>query len=341
MRFIRPTIVSLLLVALASPAGGQDKVDYVQTTTGKPVTITGTIFKEDPSGLQVRLTTGGEPQIIATPQILDVVYADFPKELSIEFGQIQTAERGKKYQEALDGYQTLLPKIDPTNSPNTHRQVQFKIASLQALLAQSTQDSLDAAANLTTFLTAYPNSWQYTRAAKTLASMQISAERYDDAVKTLEQLAAVPGLSNAVKQDASLLMIDTLLLNKQDQAAKTAVDAALSLAEAGTPTHQRLQIYQLRTSGKSTEEMISQLQNMIATTDDQGLKALAYNTMGDIYARNEQIRDAMWSYLWVDVVFNQNPTEHLKAVDRLAKLFDKMNDTAHHEQYLTKLKELR
>jgi len=58
-------------------------------------------------------------------------------------------------------------------------------------------------------------------------------------------------------------------------------------------------------------------------------------------AAKGQVKDAMWSYLWVDVVYNQDKSEHLKAMDRLKTVFTKMNDQDHVEKYTEKLNRLR
>ena len=49
----------------------------------------------------------------------------------------------------------------------------------------------------------------------------------------------------------------------------------------------------------------------------------------------------MWSYLWVDVVYNQDKNEHLKAMERLIKVFKEFNDEEHVRKYEDKLARTR
>jgi hypothetical protein len=68
------------------------------------------------------------------------------------------------------------------------------------------------------------------------------------------------------------------------------------------------------------------------------LKALAYNALGDCYRLNNRPREALWPYLWVDVIYHQDRQEHLKAMADLAKLFAEQGDTARAKEYRDKLK---
>jgi hypothetical protein len=63
--------------------------------------------------------------------------------------------------------------------------------------------------------------------------------------------------------------------------------------------------------------------------------------LGDVYRAKGQRRDAMWSYLWVDVYFTQDRSEHLKAMTRLLKLFTDENDAEKVKLYKEKLARAR
>ena len=76
-------------------------------------------------------------------------------------------------------------------------------------------------------------------------------------------------------------------------------------------------------------------------SQDAGLKALVYNTLGDCFNVKGLKKDAMWAYLWVDVVYNQDKIEHAKAVERLSRVFKDLNDDARADRYKDKLKSMR
>ena len=81
------------------------------------------------------------------------------------------------------------------------------------------------------------------------------------------------------------------------------------------------------------------LRCIIAKTTDKDLKALAYNALGDCYRLNSQPKEALWPYLWVDVIYHQDRQEHAKAMAALAKLFEELGDAPRAKEYKDKLKE--
>jgi lipopolysaccharide biosynthesis regulator YciM len=90
-------------------------------------------------------------------------------------------------------------------------------------------------------------------------------------------------------------------------------------------------------SGK-LPEAVKQLEGVIAGTPDKTVKAVAYNALGDVYRSQGRGKDALWPYLWVDVIYHQNREEHLKAIEQLAKLFDEQGDKTRAKEYRDKVK---
>jgi len=145
-----------------------------------------------------------------------------------------------------------------------------------------------------------------------------------------------------IKQEVELMTIDLLIRSdKVDQAAARITNAMASL-QANDPQRQRLSIYQIGADkAMKGPEKIVKLEGLINGTNDEVLRALGYNTLGDTYQAEKRQRDAMWAYLWVDVVYNKEKSEHMKAMDRLAKLFDAMNDPDRAKQYKDKLARMK
>jgi lipopolysaccharide biosynthesis regulator YciM len=109
---------------------------------------------------------------------------------------------------------------------------------------------------------------------------------------------------------------------------------------ASDPQAERISVYRAECQGVSGKlpEAVAQLEGIIAKTSDKDLKALAYNALGDCYRLNNRPREALWPYLWVDVIYHQDRQEHLKAMADLAKLFAEQGDTARAKEYRDKLK---
>ncbi len=68
------------------------------------------------------------------------------------------------------------------------------------------------------------------------------------------------------------------------------------------------------------------MQQVNKETTDKNLKASAYNALGVSYYSGEQLKEARWEFLWVDVVYNQDKAEHAKALYYLYKIFDKLDE---------------
>src|SRR5207244_11984065 len=102
----------------------------------------------------------------------------------------------------------------------------------------------------------------------------------------------------------------------------------------------RFSIYQAKRAGASGKlaEAVARLENIIAKTADKDLKALAYNALGDCYRLNGKPKEALWPYLWVDVIYHQDRQEHARAMAELAKLFEEQGDAARAKEYKDKIK---
>ena len=335
----RVFLTSLAAAALAAAgAAAQDRVEFRELNTGKVTSVTGTIRQEGIAGIKIQIA-GATTRDIAAARVVDVEYADLPGVLKIEYGQIQTAENMNDHAKALDGYQAIVKKIPQGTKARRH--VEFRIGMLQAERATDPTRAGIARQALEQFVKDHPDSWQFPAAALTLARLQISAKDYDAAVRTLDGLAKLPGLAAEQKAEARMAAIDTLIQAGKGGEAASRIQTAMGGLQPSDPDYQRLQVLQLRTAKQSVDQQVKKLEEMIAKTEDPSLRALAYNTMGDCYADAGRNRDAMWSYLWVDVVYFQDRQEHLKAVDRLAKLFEKMNDPERAKTYREKLAQLR
>jgi hypothetical protein len=79
------------------------------------------------------------------------------------------------------------------------------------------------------------------------------------------------------------------------------------------------------------------LRSVIDRTTDPALKAAAYNVLGDCLRRDpKQKKEALYAYLWVDVVYNQDAAEVAKATSRLAELFGELKDEERAKKYRDK-----
>jgi tetratricopeptide (TPR) repeat protein len=67
------------------------------------------------------------------------------------------------------------------------------------------------------------------------------------------------------------------------------------------------------------------LEKVVNLTADRDLKAAAYNTLGVCHLQGNQLKDALWAFLWVEVEYNQNKEEHARALYYLVQVFSRLD----------------
>jgi hypothetical protein len=149
-----------------------------------------------------------------------------------------------------------------------------------------------------------------------------------------DELAAATGVPPDVKADCQFTAIDLLM-----QAGKLA-EARARLASL-PPNDPRLRIYEIgcSTTNDRIADSVRQLESLIENANDRALKAAAYNMIGDCYRRDPKLKkEAMYAYLWVDVVYNDDSAEVARAVGRLAEIFAELKDDDRARKYRERLK---
>jgi tetratricopeptide (TPR) repeat protein len=330
----------------------QDAVWYLDRTMMKEVVLTtGSIIEESPAQVVYKLASGGSKEIAAT-DLVDITY-EVPGSVRLAYRSaladerktldpsLKEEERKKAYQEALKSYQEVLANLAATRSKFVERHVRYKIARLRARQALDDPSQLDAAiVALLKFKSDYPDGWQINPAARLAAQLQVDKGDFEGARKTYEELAATPHIAREIQQDCAWRIIDLLIQAKKCAAAQIRLQMVLKNLPASDPQAARARVYQAECAGASGQlpEAIAQIERIIAKTTDKDLKALAYNALGDCYRLNGRPTEALWPYLWVDVIYHQDRQEHAKALAELAKLFAEQGDTARAQEYKDRLK---
>jgi len=240
-------------------------------------------------------------------------------------------------------YEWVLSQLKDDKTAAAQRHLKYRIAALRVFLAKDKVQLLEAADLLDKFRKDNPNAWQSVPATRQLAQIRIDAGQFADAVKAYDELAKTPSAPKELKQEFELAAIDALMQAKEYAAAEKRIDGALQALPPADPQAGRLRILQIgcQASKADLQKVEPMLKDAIEKSADPGLKALAYNTLGDCYFAKGQKKDAMWMYLWVDVVFNQDKSEHLKALERLSVVFKDLNDDERAMKYKDKLARLR
>jgi hypothetical protein len=143
----------------------------------------------------------------------------------------------------------------------------------------------------------------------------------------LGELAGVPDLPRDLKYDARLAEAAALI--RAGQAAKAEGELSQLAADKDLPVgplKDRATVLQAaaRAQGKRTADEAAKLRSAVDAVKDPSAKAVGYNFLGDAYLALGNPREAMWSYLWVDAVFNQDVDERVLAVGKLPEVFERL-----------------
>ena len=115
---------------------------------------------------------------------------------------------------------------------------------------------------------------------------------------------------------------------KKYEQAQAKLTAMLQGAEKADALRVRIALAECKAALGKQEEAIKDIDAVAKEAgDDTAMKAVVHLGRGDCFRLNKQFREAMWDYLWVDVVYNQDREQHARALYFLQECFDGMKDT--------------
>jgi hypothetical protein len=347
---------SLLLFGLAALVGGPtatgqppplDKVHYRDRADGKVVTFD-TETKESPAGVQL-LT--GKKGTISPADVIRIDYGDVKGIAKTDQYAAIAAEDSRDPVKARDAYADLLKKLPPDAPERTRRYLTFREAYWAGKAADAkTGDGFQAEAQkaadaLAAVARATKKSWEVWPTARAAARLYTELGDHAKAAVLLGELAAVPELPRELRYEAKLAEAAATLRGGQGAAADGLLDQLERDRDfpATGPLRDRLAV--LRAAAKvppgQTGGPLAKLGEATAQAKDPAAKAVGSNCLGDAYAAAGQTRDAMWAYLWADVVYNQDKDEQVYAVGRLVGVFEKLGDKDRADQFRDRLPRVR
>jgi len=173
--------------------------------------------------------------------------------------------------------------------------------------------------------------------------LQVQRGKHEEAAPLWERMATSSELPADAKLEAGLQAIDAQIRGKVYANAVLGTDKLL--ATAAGATKDRLAIYSIAAKAGADNkplDAIPKIQAEIDKTKDPSVRATGYGMIGEMYLLGNKPRDAMWAFLWVEAVFNQDKDEVLKAMSRLTDLFaGPLMDEDRTKTYREKLKQFR
>jgi tetratricopeptide (TPR) repeat protein len=327
---------AVTVIAGAALLRADDEV-YVK---GKDKAIKGTVSKENPKEIVIAKNTIPADDIVDIWYELKTLTTNFPYRAALrkeKESHDPTKDRKKLMAEALKEFEDVLPNVPDV--PH-RRHIEYKIAMIRVRHVQEDGEAPDKALKLLRdWAKKHPTGWEIGNVYQTLGRMQIDSGDYEGGADTYSRLAKLDGLSDEVRQDAKLLAIQARIQGgKFDEARVEIADlqrdlpkgsrflARASVAEAECLVAEGKKNPDAATRAKLFDKSIGLVQGVIKGSNDRYVKAVGHNTLGFCYLEQGKPKDAMWEFLWVDVVYNQDRVQHAKALYYLWQIFNQEGD---------------
>ncbi len=304
-----------------------------------------------PAGFEIK---DKQTVLLDYDDILKIIPGELPGVDYLLFkAAINTEEKktAKDYEAARNTYDDLLKKAKNAPEPSK-RHLEFRIALMSTRIADSAdsptawRELAEAAAKQwNTFFAGYSSGWELWPAARTYTRLNVELGNHTDNARFWSRFSKLE-LPPVLRLEAAIQEADAYLRSKNPAAAATAVAAALKSAPPG-PLRQRLEIYDAAAkaaqnpSPQSLDALKATLDKIIAATDDPAVRAAAFGVLGELYWQAGRYRDAMWTLLWVDTVYNTNKLETFKAMCRLQDVFKALKDEERAEQQHERIRRAR
>ncbi len=353
---IRAALLFGAVVAVLHTASAQntpDKVSVRDRKDGSTKTYDGT-FTLSPAGFQV---LAADKKVLATVNPDDVVKVSIGDLPGIDRGKIQSANAkefptNEKTARDYDGARLIYEDLKKGKiADSSRRYVEFKIAWLNHKMVDEVDfdKGWEAKADETVklwrgFLISGETKfgWEQWPAVRACTRLQIERGKFDDAALTWGYVVKNTNAPPDARLEAGMQEIDLQIRGKQ-YAPATVASADLLKTAAGVKKD-RLAIYEIAAKACAEAkplEGIDKIKAEMNKTKDAAVHATGFSMMGELYLAGGKPRDAMWMFLWVETVVNQDKDEAFKAIARLAGLFESQQDEEQGKKYRDKLKRFR
>lgn len=237
------------------------------------------------------------------------------------------ADRKKNLKLAMSNYADALSRL-AKDQKFAARNIEYRLCVLQAIQAEEEgQAPTEAIAQLTKFKTSHLDGWQITAALHLLGRLQRDAGQFADAEATFRDLAQA-NVGEDTKLEALLMEAQVTLRSGKPELAQKKLDTLLGSLAKDSRHAMRAKVIQgeCLLAAKKVDDGTKLLRQVIKDSTDKGIKALAYNAIGESLYKADKQKEARWEFLWVDVVYNQDKAEHARALFYLIKIFGNLGE---------------
>lgn len=316
------TMAGALLAVVVGLAWAEDEVER---RTSK-IPLRGQITAESPDELSIQRKDNGKTETVPINELENVKY---DSEVGKAAYQAYIAfEKGGDYQKAADAYAKAAQGTDAKG----FAMATAKFGRARSLVRMAQRDPAradEAIAALEEFRKEHSGSRFHYTLHEMLGQLYLSQGKAQPARTAFAEIAKAPWADYKLK--ATVYEGRVLLLAGQiDQAIAKFNEVAKSDGDSSQEKLHRQEALVGKSDclvkQKKYDEAEKSLREVIdaASGDESSVQAPAFNLLGDVQRETGKPKDAILSYLYVELLYSGERSEHAKALAYLAQLWDQV-----------------
>jgi hypothetical protein len=377
MTRLRAALLAVLCTATATltvrtaPAQGTGEADRLiyrdRAKDGKLESVVSEL-KESAAGVQV---VGPDKKVKLTVSPADVVRIEYGALKNVDrdaYAAANQLDAGPDPAKAAAAFADLLLKAGPAADARTKRVLTFR----QLMLAVRANDAeiddakfaaaaAPLAAKLSAFSRTAAKSWECWPTARAACRLLVELRKPAEAALLAKELGDNADLAPDLRADARLMEVGYQFMAPGRGAAGALVEARKGEATLADRQKEKVAIFAevlalpepetvdakllpdeaakaAAAAAKRIRDAVAKVETgVIAKAKDPTARAAGFNALGEVYLRHGLLRDAMWAFLWVDVVYNQDKDEQVKAITRLIQVYKATGEEERERQFRDRL----
>jgi tetratricopeptide (TPR) repeat protein len=334
-----PRKVAVVLLAFAvtiTLAWAEDEVQRRQAT----IPLRGTITDESANEITIQRKDTGKSETVSVHDVAKVKYEG--GKAAAEFTQAESLERGGEHQKAIDAYKKIAD--ENTGKEFLVRAANFgRVSSLNRIAQRDARRVDEAIKAIEDFRKDNPDSRYHYALHEMLGHLQLGKANSAAAGAAFAELGKAPWPDfklKAANYEGRILIVGNQLdaaVAKYDGVAQSAGDSA---EEKIRRFEALLGKAECLVKQKKFEEAEKLLGSVIdgASSEESALHAAAFNFRGDVQRETGRPKEAILSYLYVDLICSGDRDEHAKSLCYIALLSDQLGRADRAEDYRSRLK---
>jgi hypothetical protein len=334
-------------VALGQPTAGPDRV-YYSPKKGAPAKEEDAELKADAAGVKV-ISNGKVSATVTAAEIVRTYPLDIPGlDRATAFEPIRL-EVARDWEKSRAAYEGIKEKFKANPPERLRKWLAFRIAYTTTRGADDTpadsgwKDKAEAGLKLLTdYLADYPTGWEAWAATRTAARVSHELGKSEAAARMWAKAGKAADITPDLRVEAAYQEADALMRAGRYTEAASKASEAVPKAAPGAPK-ERLNLIVLAAKAAESNPLdgVAAVEAEIGKTKDAAVRATGFALVGELYLAAKKPREAMWSLLWVEVVYNQDKEEVAKALARLSEVFKQLGDEDRERNYQDRMRRNR